>query len=98
MSKGISKMQVAIIEILERNKGSMTPNKILNAVLLQTEYNPTFENLCRALRSLYKRGLLKRTVTHYVNPSAHGFRYFTLKQYEDWNKLFIAKLDATGKK
>ena len=92
MSKGISQQQQAIIGLIEK-RGPMEPLK--NWAELDTssngEYAPSFSNLCRCLRSLYRRGMLERQAVVYHNPSAKGVRYYTPAQLARYRQALREK-------
>ena len=92
MSKGISQQQQAIIGLIEK-KGPMAPLKIWAELDVSSngKYAPSFSNLCRCLRSLYRRGLLERQAVVYHNPSAKGVRYLTPNQLERYNQALREK-------
>ena len=92
MSKGISQQQQAIMQLIDK-RGPMEPLKIWAELDIASngKYTPSFSNLCRSLRSLYRRGLLKRQAVVYHNPSAKGVRYLTPDQLERYNDALREK-------
>ena len=90
MSKGIGKLQRAIMDVLER-KGPMVPRRIWAEVDLEWGCDASFSNLCRSLRSLWRRGLLRRLGVHYRNPGGHGVRYYTPAQYRERHRALEEK-------
>jgi len=92
MSRGLSKQQKAVMAVVERH-GAATPHGIWAYLDLDAkgEFNPSFSNLCRSLRSLRRRGLLEVQGVVYHNPSGRGIRYLTREQLTKYREALKEK-------